>query len=52
MLATLGDFPKSTVAVGILDVELERMPLAEPRVSGVPNLTYILGTQISTTGGC
>ena len=44
MLATLGDLPKPTVAVGILDVELQRMPLAEPGVSGVPNLTYILGT--------
>ena len=44
MLATLGDLPKPTVAVGILDVELQRMPLAEPGASGVPNLTYILGT--------
>ena len=44
MLAALGDLPKPTIAVGILDVELQRMPLAEPGVSGVPNFTYVLGT--------
>jgi hypothetical protein len=44
MLAALGDLPKPTIAVGVLDVELQRMPLAEPGVSGVPNFTYVLGT--------
>ncbi len=44
MLAALGGLPKPTIAVGILDVELQRMPLAEPGVSGVPNFTYVLGT--------
>ena len=44
MLAALGDLPKPTIAVGILDVELQGMPLAEPGVSGVPNFTYVLVT--------
>ena len=44
MLAALGDLPKPTIAVGVLDVELQGMPLAEPGVSGVPNFTYVLGT--------
>ena len=44
MLAAEGDLPKPTIAVGILDVELQRMPLVEPGVSGVPNFTYVLGT--------
>ena len=44
MLAALGDLPKPTIAVGILDVELQGMPLVEPGVSGVPNFTYVLGT--------
>ena len=44
MLAAQGGLPKPTIAVGILDVELQRMPLVEPGVSGVPNLTYVLSS--------
>ncbi len=44
MLAALDELPKPTIAVGILDVELQRMPMVEPGVSGVPNFTYVLGT--------
>ena len=44
MLAALGDLPKPTIAVGILDVELLGMPLAESGVSGVPDFTYVLST--------
>ncbi|MCE2449139.1 MAG: TolC family protein [Candidatus Latescibacteria bacterium] len=36
--------PKPTIAVGILDVELQQMPLVEPSVSGVHNFTYVLST--------
>ena len=42
MLATQGDLPKPTIAVGILDRELQRMPMVEPGVSGVRNFTYVL----------
>ena len=41
-LAALGPLPKPTIAVGILDAELQKMPLADPGVSGVHNLTYVL----------
>ena len=41
-LAAQGALPKPTVAVGILDTELQEMPLVEPGISGVPNFTYIL----------
>ncbi len=44
MLAAQGNLPKPTIAVGILDVELQRMPLVEPGVSGVHNFTYVLST--------
>ena len=44
MLAGQGALPKPTIAVGILDVELQQMPLAEPGVSGVHNFTYVLST--------
>ena len=44
MLAAQGALPKPTIAVGILDVELQRMPLVEPGVSGVRNFTYVLST--------
>lgn len=44
MLAAQGDLPKPTIAVGILDVELQQMPLVEPGVSGVRNFTYVLST--------
>ena len=44
MLAAQGALPKPTIAVGILDVELQQMPLVEPGVSGVPNFTYVLST--------
>ena len=44
MLAAQGNLPKPTIAVGILDVELQRMPLVEPGVSGVRNFTYVLST--------
>ncbi len=44
MLATQGALPKPTIAVGILDVELQQMPLVEPGVSGVHNFTYVLST--------
>ncbi len=42
MLAAQGVLPKPTIAVGILDVELQQMPLVEPGVSGVRNFTYVL----------
>ena len=44
MLAAQGDLPKPTIAVGVLDVELQQMPLVEPGVSGVRNFTYVLST--------
>ena len=44
MLAAQGNLPKPMIAVGILDVELQRMPLVEPGVSGVRNFTYVLST--------
>ncbi len=44
MLAAQGDLPKPTIAVGILDVELQQMPLVDPGVSGVRNFTYVLST--------
>ena len=44
MLAAQGNLPKPTIAVGILDVELQQMPLVEPGVSGVRNFTYVLST--------
>ena len=44
MLAAQGALPKPTIAVGILDVELQQMPLVEPNVSGVRNFTYVLNT--------
>ena len=44
MLAAQGSLPKPTIAVGILDVELQGMPLVEPGVSGVSNFTYVLST--------
>ena len=44
MLAAQGALPKPTIAVGILDVELQQMPLVEPGVSGVRNFTYVLST--------
>ena len=44
MLAAQGALPKPTIAVGILDVELQQMPLVEPGVSGVHNFTYVLST--------
>ncbi len=44
MLATQGNLPKPTIAVGILDVELQQMPLVEPGVSGVQNFTYLLSS--------
>ena len=44
MLASQGALPKPTIAVGILDVELQQMPLVEPGVSGVHNFTYVLST--------
>ena len=42
MLAGRDALPKPTIAVGILDVDLQKMPLAEPGVSGVHNFTYVL----------
>ena len=44
MLAAQGDLPKPTIAVGVLDVELQQMPLVAPGVSGVRNFTYVLST--------
>ena len=44
MLAAQGALPKPTIAVGILDVELQQMPLDESGVSGVHNFTYVLST--------
>ena len=44
MLATQGALPKPTIAVGILDVELQQMPLVGSGVSGVRNFTYVLST--------
>ena len=44
MLAAQGDLLKPTIAVGILDVELQQMPLVEPGVSGASNFTYVLST--------
>ena len=44
MLAAQGNLPKPTIAVGILDVELQQMPLVESGVSGVGNFTYVLST--------
>ena len=44
MLAAQGALPKPTIAVGILDVELQQMPLVEPGVSRVHNFTYVLST--------
>ena len=44
MLAAQGALPKPTIAVGILDVELQQMPLVDPGVSGVRNFTYVLST--------
>ena len=44
MLAAQSALPKPTVAVGVLDVELQQMPLVEPGVSGVRNFTYVLST--------
>ncbi len=44
ILTTHGDFPKPTIAVGILDAELQQIPLAEPGVSGVENFTYVLNS--------
>ncbi len=44
MLAAQGTLPKPTIAVGVLDVELQQMPLVEPSVSGVRNFTYVLNT--------
>ena len=44
MLAAQGALPKPTIAVGILDVELQQMPLVEPGVSGMHNFTYVLST--------
>ena len=44
MLAAQGALPKPTIAVGILDVGLQQMPLVEPGVSGVRNFTYVLST--------
>ena len=44
MLAAQGNLPKPTIAVGVLDVELQQMPLVEPGVSGVRNFTYVLST--------
>ncbi len=41
-IAAQGPLPKPTIAVGILDPEFQNMPLADPGVSGVENLTYIL----------
>ena len=43
MLAAQGGLPKPTIAVGILDMSLQRMPLVEPGVSGMRNFTYVLG---------
>ena len=43
MLAARDSLPKPTIAVGILDVELQRMPLVDPGVSAVGNFTYVLG---------
>ena len=47
MLATQGTLPKPTIAVGILDVELQQMPLVEPGVSGVHNFTYVLSSHLT-----
>ena len=44
MLATQSNLPKPTIAVGVLDVELQQMPLVDPGVSGVHNFTYLLST--------
>ena len=44
MLAAQGASPKPTIAVGILDVEFQQMPLVDPGVSGVHNFTYVLST--------
>ncbi len=44
MLAAQGGLPKPTIAVGILDVELQRMPLVDPGVSGVSDFTYVLSS--------
>ena len=44
ILTAHGDFPKPTIAVGILDAELQQIPLAEPGVSGIENFTYVLNS--------
>ncbi|MCY3771676.1 MAG: TolC family protein [Gemmatimonadetes bacterium] len=41
-LAAQGALPKPTIAMGIMDTDLQEMPLVEPGVSGVSNYTYIL----------
>ena len=52
MLAAQGNLPKPTIAVGILDVELQQMPLVEPGVSGVQNLaTAYFDILLAKTGG-
>ena len=44
ILTAYGDFPKPTIAVGILDAEMQQIPLAGPGVSGIENFTYVLST--------
>lgn len=38
-------FPKPLILIGILDYELQQIPLTEDKRSGVHNLTYILETR-------
>lgn len=40
--ADWGIYPKPTVAVGVLDRELQLMPMTQEGTSGVPNFTYAL----------
>ena len=42
VLARQTTFPKAVILVGILDYELQRIPLTAEKKSGVHNLTYVL----------
>ncbi len=44
ILIAHGDFPKPTIAVGILDAELQQISLAETGASGVANFTYLINS--------
>ena len=44
MLASLEAYTKPTIAIGVLDPVLQKMPYAEPGISGTPGFTYLLNT--------